>query len=218
MSNKPVLYSYWRSSCSWRVRAALELKGIEYVYKPIDLLKDEHLSEEFLKINPLGRVPALVIDGATLVESFAILEYLEEKYPDKCPLLPKESVDRAKVRAIALQVIAGTQPLQNIGVLKQVSEICGEQKGGNAWAKKWIEDGFERLERQLHMTAKTYAFGDALTLADLCIAPQVYNAKRYGVNVDAYPTIKRIDETLMGLDALKKSHPSSQPDVVAVEK
>ncbi|VDM49802.1 unnamed protein product [Toxocara canis] len=198
--------------------AALELKQIDYIYKPINLLKEENLNEEFLKINPLGKVPALVIDGNTLYESLAVLEYLEEKYPDKNPLLPKAASDRAKVRAIALQIIAGIQPLQNMGILKHVSAMYGGHGAANIWAKKVIEDGFEKLEQQLQSTAGKYAFGDTLTIADLCIPPQVYNAKRFGINIDAYPTIKRLDAALQNLDAFKKSHPSVQPDAPDDEK
>jgi len=202
---KPVLYSYFRSSCSWRVRIALAFKGIDYEYKPVNLLKGEQLSEDYKKLNPTAEVPTFVDKGHVLTHSFAILEYLEETVPDP-PLLPKDVVVKAKVRAIVDTIVAGIQPLQNMKVLKHVGDAS------SLWAKHWIESGFKSLEVILRQTHGKYCVGDNVTLADVCLVPQLYNANRFNVDMSLFPLISEITSRLNNLDAFKDSRPEKQPD------
>ncbi|KAK6759528.1 hypothetical protein RB195_021236 [Necator americanus] len=210
-SSKPILYSYWRSSCSWRVRIALNLKKVDYEYKTVNLLSKEDLnSPEFLAANPAKKVPALVVNGVPLTESMAIMEYLDEVYPDGCPLLPKDPIQRAHSRAIALQIAAGIQPVQNIRILKYVNEQT--PGAGAKWANHWLTDGFKDLEAMLSRTAGIYAVGDKITIADLCIPSIIYNAKRWGVDVSAFPTLCKIDAALAEIPEFQAAHPDKQPD------
>ncbi|KAJ3636748.1 hypothetical protein MTP99_000262 [Tenebrio molitor] len=208
VKNTPVLYSYWRSSCSWRVRIALNLKEIPYDIKPVSLIKagGEQHSNEFREINPMEQVPALQIDGATLVESLSILSYLEETRPQR-PLLPPDVVKRAKVREICEVIASGIQPLQNLVVLIHV----GEEKK-NEWAQHWINRGFRAVEKLLSASAGKYCVGDEITLADCCLIPQVFNARRFHVDLRPFPIILRIDRELENHPAFRAAHPSNQPD------
>ncbi|XP_077995663.1 maleylacetoacetate isomerase-like isoform X2 [Glandiceps talaboti] len=203
---KPVLYSYFRSSCSWRVRTALALKGIEYETKGVNLLKSEQLSDNYSGANPMQQVPTLDIDGHKLTQSLAILEYLEETRPDP-PLLPKDPAERAVTRQISETIASGIQPIQNLAVLKYV----GDEKKAE-WGRYWIDRGFQGLEKMLVNTAGKYCVGDQVTMADLCLVPQIYNANRFKVDMSQFPTISRINDALSQLDAFKTSHPSNQPD------
>ncbi|XP_010587074.1 maleylacetoacetate isomerase isoform X3 [Loxodonta africana] len=207
-SSKPILYSYFQSSCSWRVRIALALKGIDYETVPVNLVKDggQQFSEEFQALNPMKQVPALKIDGLTISQSLAIIEYLEETRPTP-RLLPQNPKQRATVRMISDLVASGIQPLQNLSVLKQVG-----QESGLAWAQKVINTGFNALEKILQSTAGKYCVGDEVSMADLCLVPQVANAERYKVEVTLYPTISRINKTLLALEAFQVTHPCRQPD------
>uniref|UniRef100_A0A0K0D2E9 maleylacetoacetate isomerase n=1 Tax=Angiostrongylus cantonensis TaxID=6313 RepID=A0A0K0D2E9_ANGCA len=209
-NSKLVLYSYWRSSCAWRVRIALNLKNVEYEYRSVNLLSAE--DNEFVKVNPTRKVPALMVDDKPLTESLAIMEYLEEAYPDRFPLLPKDPIQRAQSRAIALQVTAGIQPIQNIRVLKYV----GEQTPGAApkWAAYWLIDGLRDLEDMVSRSAGVYAVGDKVTLADLCIPSIIYNAKRYTWNVDVsqFPILCKINDALAQIPEFQAAHPDKQPD------
>lgn len=209
MSSKPLLYSYYRSSCSWRVRIALALKGIDYEYKSVNLIKDggEQHSDEYKKLNPQQQVPTLIIDDHTLTESVSIIEYLEEKNPLPA-LLPADAVGRSKVRTIVNIITSGIQPLQNLKVLQYIDK---EKK--SSWPKHWIIEGFKGLENVLVKTAGDYCYGDKITMADLCLVPQVYNAERYGVNMSEFPVISRINEKLLCHEAFINSHPSCQPDM-----
>lgn len=205
---KPILYSYFRSSCSWRVRIALVLKKIEYEYRAVDLLKEsggEHFSEDFKKLNPRHEVPVFVDRGNVLTHSVPIIEYLEETRPTP-PLLPSDPAQRAKVRGIAESIVSGIQPLQNLSVLLRVGDDKLE------WGKYWIERGFTALEEQLKDTSGTCCFGDSVTLADLCLVPQILNANRFGVDVANYPILSRINEFLCNQHAFQISHPFKQPD------
>jgi len=213
MATKPVLYSYWRSSCSWRVRAVLALKQIPYECKPINLINnggEQHVNEYKL-INPAQMVPSLIIDGNTITQSLAIIEYLEEEFSSP-PLLPKNAVEKAKVRALSLLIAADIQPIQNLGVLNYI----GENKV--QFAKHFIEKGFQVLEAMLKSTAGKFSYGDEITIADCCLVPQVYNALRFKVDMNQFPIIKRINDTLMELDAFKSTHPSRQPDTPSEER
>ncbi|XP_045132524.1 maleylacetoacetate isomerase-like isoform X3 [Portunus trituberculatus] len=166
---KPILYSYFRSSCSWRVRIVLAHKKIDYEYQPIHLLKKEQVSDEYTKVNPMGQVPALIVEDKMLTQSISIMEYLEETYPQN-PLLPKEPLLRAKVREICEVIGSGIQPLQNLAVLQKI----GDEK--MEWGHFYINKGFCALEQLLAGCAGKYSVGDQVTLADCCLVPQVYNA------------------------------------------
>ncbi|XP_029642112.1 maleylacetoacetate isomerase [Octopus sinensis] len=202
-----ILYSYWRSSCSWRVRIALALKNIPYEYKAVHLVKDggQQHSDEFKKMNPMEQVPALVIDGITLTQSMAIMEYLNDTRPEPA-LLPKCPAKKAVVREICECIVSGIQPLQNVGVLQKLGDKKME------WSLYWIEKGFHALENLLKQSAGKYCVGDEITMADLCLVPQVYNAERYNVNMESFPMISRINKDLLPLEAFKISHPSNQID------
>lgn len=205
---KPVLYSYFRSSCSWRVRIALALKGIEYDLVPVNLIKDggQQLASDYRTVNPMLQVPALTIDGITLGQSLAIIQYLDETRPTP-RLLPQDPKKRAQVRMISDHIVSGIQPLQNLAVLKQV----GEEKM-LSWAQHYITRGFQALEQILQGTAGKYCVEDQVSMADLCLVPQVYNADRFKVDLSPYPTITRINQALLELEAFKQTHPSRQPD------
>ncbi|EPY81325.1 maleylacetoacetate isomerase [Camelus ferus] len=222
-SSKPILYSYFRSSCSWRVRIALALKSIDYEMVTVNLIKDggQQFSEEFQALNPMKQVPALKIDGITIGQSLAIIEYLEETRPTP-RLLPQDPKKRAHVRMISDLIASGIQPLQNLSVLKQV----GQEKQ-LSWAQQAISSGFNAmetrpakcqpssvraLERILQSTAGKYCVGDEVSMADLCLVPQVANADRYKVDLTPYPTISRISKSLLTLEAFQVSHPCRQPD------
>ncbi|XP_025976206.1 maleylacetoacetate isomerase isoform X1 [Dromaius novaehollandiae] len=204
---KPILYSYYRSSCSWRVRIALALKGIAYDQVPVNLLKDggQQFSAEFKALNPMKQVPALKIDGIILSQSLAIIHYLEETRPNP-RLLPQDPKKRAQVRMISDHIVSGIQPLQNLSILEQMGEKKME------WAQHYITSGFQALEQILQHTAGRYCVGDEVSMADLCLVPQVFNAERYKVDLAPYPTITKINKALLELEAFKVSHPSRQPD------
>ncbi|KAI1317392.1 Glutathione S-transferase zeta-1 [Mortierella claussenii] len=209
--DRPILYAYFRSSCSWRVRAALNLKKIDYEVRPINLIKNEQRSEEYLKIQPSGFVPAYIDSksGKTFIQSISILEYIDETYPDH-PLLPKDPVDRATVRALVHAIAMDIQPIGNMRVLNYV----GDEKKGE-WAQHFISEGFKALEAMLAKTAATYAFGDSITMADVVIVPQVYNAVRFGVDMNAFPIISRLNRELSELPEFQAAHPSQQIDCPA---
>ncbi|XP_056101482.1 maleylacetoacetate isomerase isoform X1 [Rhinichthys klamathensis goyatoka] len=204
---KPVLYGYYRSSCSWRVRIAFALKGIEYEQKPVNLIKDggQQLTDQFKAINPMKQVPAVTIDGITLSQSLAIIQYIEETRPQP-RLLPADPKQRAHVRIICDIIASGIQPLQNLYVIQKI----GAEKV--QWAQHFINRGFEALEPILKQTAGKYCVGDEISMADICLVPQVYNAERFKVDMSQFPTIRRLNQTLIEIDAFEVSHPSHQPD------
>ncbi|XP_077123632.1 maleylacetoacetate isomerase isoform X2 [Ranitomeya variabilis] len=204
---KPLLFSYFRSSCSWRVRIALALKGIEYDLRPVNLIQDggQQRTDEYKRVNPMQQVPALRIDGVTLSQSLAIIEYLEETRPLP-PLLPGDPLKRAQCRMISDHIASGIQPVQNLDVLQRVGDKKLE------WAQHYITRGFQALELLLQDTAGHYCVGDEVTMADLCLVPQVANADRFHVDMTPYPTISRINQALLQLEAFQISHPSRQPD------
>jgi len=208
--NKPVLHGYFRSSCSWRVRIAFALKGIDYDQVPVNLIKDggQQLTDQYKALNPMQQVPAVQIDGITLSQSLAVIQYIEETRPGP-RLLPTDPKKRAQVRMICDLIASGIQPLQNLYVIQKI----GAEK--MQWAQHFIERGFQALEPILKETAGTYCVGDEISMADICLVPQVYNAERFKVNVGQFPTIKRLNETLVEVEAFKMSHPSCQPDTPA---
>ncbi|KAI9294349.1 glutathione transferase zeta 1 [Neoconidiobolus thromboides FSU 785] len=202
---KPVLYSYFRSSCSARVRIALILKGIEYDYVPIHLVEGKQKSQEYLDINLQGKLPCLKIGDKVISQSLAILEYLEEVYPEN-PLLPKDPFERSKVRSLALSIVADIQPIQNLSVLKKIGD------GNKEWANYFITEGFKILEQELKSVHGKYGYGDAITLLDLCIYPQVYNALRFEVDMNEFPIINQIYKNLEQVEAFQKGDWKAQPD------
>ncbi|KAJ3286633.1 Glutathione S-transferase zeta-1 [Borealophlyctis nickersoniae] len=207
-SDKPILYSYWRSTASWRVRIALAYKGIDYEYRAVNLLNGEQLAEPHLTINPNATIPVLALPSNQIItHSNAILEYLEEVYPDK-PLLPEDPVERAQVRAVVGTIVGDIHPLQNLRVLKKVGD-----DGAVEWGRHWISRGFEGLEKTLKQTAGTCCFGDTLTLADACLVPQVHNAaNRFGVDMSRFPTISKLNQALMEREEFKTAAPGVMPD------
>lgn len=223
MSAPYTLYSYFRSSSSWRVRAALELKGLEYAYVPVHLLEGggQQFSASYSALNPLSEVPCLVVhdpDGAVdvaLAQSVAILEYLEEVHPDP-PLLPKNPVDRARVRQLVEAVNSSIQPVQNLRVLKKLGADHGfDQAAVAAWGRYWIERGFDGLEQLLSRTAGRHAFGDAVTLADVVLVPQVFNARRFACDLERFPIIARVSDAAEALAPFARARPDAQPDAPA---
>nr|XP_017010682.2 probable maleylacetoacetate isomerase 1 [Drosophila takahashii] len=208
-NSKPILYSYWSSSCAWRVRIALAIKKIEYEIKPTSLLRTvsgHAYTDEYRKVNPLQKVPSLKIDGLTLCDSVAIMHYLEETRPQPA-LLPLKPANRAKVREIVELICSGIQPLQNI----PVQELVGKDQGLK-WAQHWITHGFKGMEQVISQSAGKFCVGDELTMADLCLVPQVRNAIRFKVDLGPYPNIVRLNQELQLLNAFKTTHPSTQPD------
>uniref|UniRef100_A0A452FXV5 Maleylacetoacetate isomerase n=1 Tax=Capra hircus TaxID=9925 RepID=A0A452FXV5_CAPHI len=196
----PILYSYFRSSCSWRVRIALALKNIDYETVAVNLTKDggQQFSEEFQALNPMKQVPALKIDGITISQSLAIIEYLEETRPTP-RLLPQDPKKRAQVRMVSDLIASGIQPLQNLSVLKQVG-----QENQLTWAQQAITSGFNALEQTLQSTAGRFCVGDE-------VSPSL-GRLRFKVDLTPYPTISRINKSLLALEAFHVSHPCRQPD------
>ncbi|XP_018013646.1 maleylacetoacetate isomerase [Hyalella azteca] len=207
--DKLVLYSYFRSSSAWRIRLVLAMKGVEYEYSAVNLLKGEQTGEDFLKLNPLGQVPALLTEGQVITQSAAIFEYLEEKYPEPA-LLPKDKLLRAKVREASQVIVAGIQPLQNLKVIQALPE---EQR--KPWAADAIIKGFTALEKLLEKSSGKYCVGDAVSWADCCLVPQIFNAGRFGVDMAAFPIISRIGAALGELEAFKAAHPTQMSDCPA---
>lgn len=208
------LYGYFRSSAAYRTRIALALKGLDYAYVPVDLRGDQQSAADYRRLNPQGLVPTLVDDGFAVPQSLAIVEYLEETHPEP-PLLPQEPRARARVRALAFAIACDIHPLNNLRVLKFLGAQYGQdEEGRNRWARHWIALGFAAVERELFESRWTGRFchGDAPGLADLCLVPQLYNARRVAAPLDAYPTILRIAETCRTHPAFQKARPEAQPD------
>ncbi|KFG92873.1 maleylacetoacetate isomerase [Burkholderia paludis] len=210
------LYSYFRSSASYRVRIALNLKRLPFDYVPVHMLRDggEQLKDAYRALNPDAVVPTLADGDATLQQSLAIIEYLEETHPEPA-LLPKLPVDRAYVRAVALQVACEIHPLNNLRVLKYLKHTLQvSEEAKTAWYRHWIEAGFATLETRLANDPRTgkLCFGDTPTLADVCLVPQVFNANRFSIDTTRYPTIQRIVDHASALDAFKAAEPGVQPD------
>ncbi len=210
------LYSYFRSSASYRVRIALNLKALPYDYVAVHLLRGggEQLTPEYRRVAPDGIVPALADGDQVLHQSLAIIEYLEETHPTP-PLLPDTPGDRAYVRAIALQIACEIHPLNNLRVLKYLKhELSVADDAKDAWYKHWVESGFDVLEPMLAGDSRTgkFVYGDTPTMADLALIPQVFNAQRFRVDMQPYPTIQRIYDEAMQHDAFFRAAPEQQPD------
>ena len=204
------LYTYFRSSAAYRVRIALNLKGVAYDSVSINLLTGEQREEGYRAINPQGRVPSLDIGVATLIQSPAILEYLDECYPEP-PLLPVGAVNRAKVRAVSSLIGCDIHPLNNSGTIAYLKKRLGhDQATADEWYAHWVREGFDAIERLIE--PGPYAFGSRITLADVYLVPQVFNARRFNVSLDAYPKIAAVDAACAGHKAFQDAAPASQPD------
>lgn len=208
----PKLYSYWRSSCSWRVRIALYYKQIAFDYVAVHLVKGEQTTSTFQNINPMKEVPALLIDGHLLTQSRAIIDYLEETRP-QFPLLPRAFHLRAKAREIAEIISSDTQPVQNLRVLNKYQKDmgCDDEKKGE-WARHWITNSLQALESILQSSSGKYCVGDEVTIADVCLVPQLYNARRFKVDLSLFPKIVEVEKNLSLLPAFQAADPTKQPD------
>lgn len=206
------LYGYWQSSATYRVRIALNWKGIGYETVSTDLRRGEHRTLTFLERNPQGLVPVLDDGEALLGQSLAIIEHLEDLAPVP-PLLPADRLGRARVRALAHFIASEIHPLNNRRVLSHLRQRQGmSEQEVSAWYRHWIAQGFGPLERELQRTAGRYAHGDEVSLADVCLVPQVYNARRYSCDLEPYPTIRRVDEACRKIGAFERAAPERQPD------
>ncbi|MEO7255127.1 MAG: maleylacetoacetate isomerase [Casimicrobium sp.] len=210
------LYNYYRSSAAYRVRIALNLKGIAWQHVGVHLLKAQHRSASYLKLNPAGLVPSLVADdGAVLTQSLAIMEYLDEIVPNVAPLLPQDAIERSHVRGLALALACDVHPLNNVRVLNYLTNELGvtaDQK--NAWIAHWISLGLEAFEQTLAQSTMSghFCYDDMPTLADAVLVPQVFSARRFNVDMTKYPRIVAIDALCNTLPAFISAHPKNQPD------
>ncbi len=208
------LYDYWRSSASYRVRIALNLKNLPYRSVAVDLAEKEHLGRAHKDRNPLGRVPVLTINGLTLTQSFAMLEYLEEVFPEP-PLLPADAAARAWVRALALIVVADIHPIGNPGTMAHAATLLpGGKLDSSAWQRHFIGQGLRAFEALLAQDlargpAGQFCHGDAPGLADCCLIPQLYNARRWGAPLDDYPRIRAVEAAALAVEGFQKAHPDA---------
>ena len=210
-----VLYTYWRSSAVYRVRIALNLKGLDYEARPIHLVHDggEHLKPAYREVSPQAQLPTLLDGDRVIRQSMAIMEYLDETRPTP-PLMPADAEGRARVRELMQAVAADIHPLGNLRVLKAIeSEFGADAAAKEAWSRRWIAHGFNGLEALLAQgPTGRYSHGDTPTLADACLVPQFYNAVRWGVDLAPYPTIRRVAEACQALEAFQRAAPEAQPD------
>jgi len=213
-----ILYDYWRSSASYRVRIGLNLKGLTYRSVKVDLLNGEHQSPAYLARNPQGTVPMLEIDGLCLTQSLAILEYLEETYPTPA-FLPADAIERARVRALALIFVADTHPIQNLNVAQHVTSLMpDEPEVKEAWMRHFINKGLSVYETLLaesvtdsisDSTSGPFSYGENLTLADICLIPQIYNARRWGVDMAQFPSILSVEAVCKNIQAFALAEPEA---------
>lgn len=210
------LYTYFRSSAAYRVRIALNMKGLAWEAVPVHLLRNggEQLSQEYRQVHPGAMVPALDDDGTILTQSLAIIEYLDEVHP-QAALLPADPLGRARVRSLSQTVACDIHPLNNIRVLRYLTHTIGvDEDSRKTWYLHWLKEGFDALEAQLAGSSETGTFchGETPTMADCCLVPQVFNARRFDLDMAAYPTITRIDEACMTLEPFADAQPARQPD------
>lgn len=206
------LFGYWRSSASFRVRLVLQLKGLSYEQHPVHLGKGEQKEKAYRRLNPQGLVPFLIDGEVQIGQSVAIMEYLDETYPAH-PLMPSAPEDRARVRQIVNMIACDIHPLNNLRVLNYLEQELGQGKSlRDAWYRHWIDETFTALEQLLMTTAGVYSVGNEVTLADCMLVPQVYNARRFNMTLDDYPTIARIVANCEQLQAFIKAAPANQPD------
>jgi maleylacetoacetate isomerase len=208
--SRSVLYDYHRSSAAYRVRIALNLKGADYESRPVNLQASEQTADDYRELNPQGLVPMLEIDGHRLTQSLAIIVYLEQAFPDP-PLVPRDPADGAHVRAMALAIACDIHPLNNLRVLKYLkSEFGHSQEQVDLWYAHWITEGLSALEGMAKAGAGRFLFGDEPTVADICLVPQLYNARRFNVPLGDWPTLLRAEENANGMEAFAAAHPDRQ--------
>lgn len=208
------LYGYFRSSAAYRVRIALNLKRLDFEYVSVHLTRGEQRAESYRKLNAQALVPTLADELGTFTQSLAIVEYLDERYPDP-PLLPASAQQRARVRAIALAIACDIHPLNNLRVLQYLKDTLGaSEEAKNAWYRHWIELGLSALEAQVAASSQTGLFchGDAPTVADICLVPQLANARRLPIPLEPYPALLRIESNCQEMDAFARAAPAMQPD------
>ncbi len=210
------LYSYFRSSAAYRVRIALNLKGLDYGQVPVNLVRAEQKAEDYTALNPQGLVPALALDsGEVLAQSLAIMEWAEETHPQP-PLLPQDPLPRARVRAVVGHIACDVHPILNSSVLAYLRErLDADAAQVSEWYAHWVARAFGAVEQLLQHSAGRCAFGDEPGMADCLLVPQLYNARRFDVPVEPYPTIVRVCDYLDTLPAFEAAHPSRQPDAAA---
>lgn len=208
------LRSYFRSSASWRVRIALNYKGLPYETVPVHLLREggEQHGDEHRHLNPMEQLPVLLIDGTPLAQSLAILEYLEEVHPEPS-LLPRDPLARARVRQLAEIVNSGIQPVQNLFVMQQLgAQLGADRQAQQAWSRFFIERGLRALEALVAAYGGIYSVGDGISIADVCLVPQLYNARRFSVDLSHMPRLTAIEGRLASLPAFVAAHADHQPD------
>jgi maleylacetoacetate isomerase len=210
-------YGYFRSSAAYRCRIAFNLKGVETDFVPIHLRRGEQNKEAYFRVNPQGLVPALAVDGHVLTQSVAIIEWIDETHPQP-PLLPRNPIERAKVRALALTIACDVHPLQNLRVLNYLkTELDQDPQGVDRWCRHWIESGLRAAEALVTSSGKkgAFCFGDTPGLADICLVPQMFSANRFGCDLKDMPTLRRIAEACDAHPAFAQAHPARQPDAEA---
>ena len=208
--SRPILYDYYRSSAAYRVRIALNLKGIDYESRSVNLLDSEQQSDDYRALNPQGFVPMLEIDGHRLVQSLAIINYLDLRFQNQ-PLIPALAAERAHVVAMSMAIACDIHPLNNLRVLRYLGGTLGlSQEQRDTWYAHWISEGLPALESMAAPQAGKFLFGDAPTGADVCLVPQLYNARRFNVPLDDYPTLLRADENASRIEAFAAAHPDRQ--------
>ena len=209
------LFNYFRSSASYRVRIALALKGLPYHYMPVHLARNEHLGEGYGGVSVSRLVPLLKDGDAVVHQSLAILEYLEETHPTP-PLMPADALGRARVRALALDIACEIHPLNNLRVLRYLTGPMGlDEEAKNRWYRHWVETGLETVERQLAAQPGRFCHGDAPTLADCVLVPQIFNAQRFNCRLDHLPQVMKVFDACMALEAFDATRPEKCPDADA---
>ncbi len=203
------LYGYFRSSAAYRVRIALNLKGLPYDQVPVHLVKGEQSAPDYRALNPQGRVPALAVDGTTLIQSPAILELIEETHPEP-PLLPGDPVARAQVRAVAAVIGCDIHPLNNLAVLRRLKAMGHDQAAIDDWIRHWVLEGLSAVEALIG--EGPFCFGNVPTLADVYLVPQLYNARRFATPLEAFPKILAAEAACLALPAFSQAAPEAQPD------
>ncbi len=207
---RPILYDYFRSSAAYRVRIALNLKGVEYERRSVNLAEAAQQDAAYRALNPQGFVPMLVIDGHHLTQSLAICDYLDANF-EPHPFVAKDPADRAHILALALTIACDIHPLNNLRVLKYLEGPLGQpQDVKDEWYRHWVTEGLEALEAMAKPRARAFLFGDTPTLADICLVPQLYNARRFSVPITNYPTLRRADESASAHPAFASAHPDLQ--------